>query len=86
MAAIDKIYGSTEQWDEFYNWALKNKPSVSRYFYPRDGYEDNNDRPITNLPEKEDMWLLDNCPIKWVTDRIKDQYNIKDSQSNDNND
>lgn len=78
MAGIDKIYGSTEQWDEFYNWAKENRPGILDYFYPRDDYEDYSDRPITNLPEKEDMWLLDNCPIKFVTDRIKEQYDIKD--------
>ena len=76
MAAIDKIYGSTEQYDIFYEWAEVNKPQILKYFYPRDGYEKPNDRPITNLSEKEDMWLLKHCPIEFVTKRIKEQYNL----------
>jgi len=32
--------------------------------------------PITNLDEEDDMWLLKNCPLTFVTDRIKDQYNL----------
>jgi hypothetical protein len=31
---------------------------------------------ITNFPEEIDMWLLENCPMKWVTGRIKDQYGL----------
>jgi len=39
-------------------------------------YTDDNDRPISNFPEKIDKWLLKKCPLKWVTDRIKEQYGI----------
>jgi hypothetical protein len=76
MAAIDKIYGSTKQYDEFKSWAEKNCPKWLKHFYPRDGYEDGYDRPITSLPEEADWWLLENCPIQFVTDRIKEQYDI----------
>lgn len=44
--------------------------------YGRNGYN-KEDRPISNFPEAIDKWLLKKCPIKWVTDRIKEQYNIK---------
>ena len=33
--------------------------------------------PISNFPHAIDMWLLENCPLTWVTDRIKEQYNLK---------
>ena len=77
MAAIDKIYGSTEQYDEFYEWCKKHKPEAINYFYPRSGYENDSDRPITNLPESIDMWLLENCDITYITEFIKDQYGMK---------
>jgi len=76
MAGIDKIYGSTEQWDEFHLWCELNNVEALDYFYPRDDY-DQFDRPITNFPERIDKWLLENCPIPFVIDRLKVQYNIK---------
>lgn len=71
MAAIDKIYGTQAQYDEFHTWAKEHRPQILEYFYPRD-YE----RPITNLPQNEDMWLLENCPLEWVVHRIKEQYDL----------
>jgi len=29
---------------------------------------------ISNFPEKVDMWLLENCPLDWVVNCIKEQY------------
>jgi hypothetical protein len=78
MASIDKIYGSTKQYDEFNKWIEENNPDLLIYFYPRDGYKNDENRPITNFPEKADMWLLDNCDIGFVIDGIKDQYGIKE--------
>lgn len=76
MASIDKIYGTTKQYDEFHAWTAKNAPRYLKYFYPRDGYHDETDRPITNLPETADRWLLSNCPLDWVVACIRFQYNI----------
>ena len=74
MAAIDKIYGSTEEYDEFFAWIEGNKPEYTQYFYQRDGYKNNISRPITNFPVRVDRWLMRNCPIRWVKDRIHEQY------------
>ena len=76
MATIDKIYGSTKQYDEFYAWAKENKPKILKHFYQRDSYENPLSRPITNFSKEVDDWLLINCPIKFVIFAIKDQYNI----------
>ena len=38
MAAIDKIYGSQDDWYEFYNWLKNNKASYIKYLYPEEGY------------------------------------------------
>lgn len=77
MAGIDKIYGTNEQYDEFYSWAQKKEPSILDYFYPRDDFVDEGyGRPITNFPENVDMWLLKYCPLEFVVSRIRQQYNL----------
>ena len=75
MAAIDKIYGTSEQYDEFHAWCTENNQDALVHFYPRSGYV-GEERPITNFPERIDMWMLENCPIAWVVARIKEQYGI----------
>ena len=75
MAAIDKIYGSTEEYDEFRTWMRRKKPEYLKYFYRRDDYRNHLSRPITNLPTHADRWLVKNCCLDWVVDRIKEQYN-----------
>ena len=77
MAGIDKIYGTTKQYDEFHTWMAANAPEYLRHFYERGNYEDDFTRPIANLPESADRWLLDNCPLGWVVERIKEQYGIE---------
>lgn len=74
MAAIDKIYGTRSERTEFINWCTSNFPEALPYFYQE--WNDDEIHPITNFPIEIDMQLLKICPIKWVTDRIKDQYDI----------
>lgn len=77
MAAIDKIYGTRNQHIELRNWLLRNNPKALKYLYEEE--IDNNEhrnRPISNFPEEIDKWLLENCPIEWVTDYIKLQYDL----------
>lgn len=78
MAAIDKIYGTKEEHDEFRLWVKANKPSILKYFYAWEGewLTDDKHHPITNFPTNIDEWLLENCPLKWVTVRIGEQYSI----------
>lgn len=81
MAGIDKIYGTTYQYDELYNWMKENIPKGKEYylhyFYPRVGDEDDDDQPIARFSKEVDIWLLQTCPIPWVIEAIKFQYNIK---------
>ena len=35
-----------------------------------------NDRTITNFPIEIDKWMLDNCSIEFVTNRIRKQYGL----------
>lgn len=80
MAGIDKIYGTTDQYDELRNFLVRHHRFALNYLYPRDCWEDTNYRPISNFPEKIDKWLLKywrRHKLQWVIDRIKEQYNIK---------
>jgi len=77
VAAIDKIYGTNKQYDEFYEWCKINHTDALKYFYPRDDYTEVFGRPITNFTEKMDKWMVKNCNIKWVTNYIKNQYGGK---------
>ena len=74
MAGIDKIYGTDDQWQELLNWLCRNRPQYVKFMYPAFGYIDKR-RPITNLPVYADKWLWDHCPLKWVKDSLKFQYN-----------
>ena len=73
MAAIDKIYGTNEQYDEFRSWCEKNAPGMLDFFYEKNGYEQKV-RPITNTPIYADVWLWKNCDIEFVKDQLKDMY------------
>ena len=75
MAAIDKIYGTKEDYDEFQKWCSKYYPKALEYFYGWD-WTDNNTHPITNFPIEIDGFMLLVCDIAWVTDRIKAQYGL----------
>jgi hypothetical protein len=74
MAVIDKIYGTNKEWEEFFFFLATKRPQYCRFLYPPFGYE-NSIRPISNFPQYADRWLYDNCPLKWVKKRIKEQYN-----------
>lgn len=73
MAAIDKIYGNAKEYDELRGWASMAEPYILGWFYPK-RVQGTTVQPITNFPEEVDMWLLLNCPIDWVLERIVDQY------------
>ncbi len=75
MAAIDKIYGMPEQWDELSNWLLSNNPEAVRYLYRRPNEKFGYPCPISNFPTEIDNWLFDHCPIEWVQQALDYQYN-----------
>jgi len=77
MAAIDKIYGTEEQYAELKLWLQNNKPSAIKYLYMEGGWMNNEERPISNFPTRIDKWLLKNCSIKWVQERLREQYGLK---------
>ena len=78
MAAVDKIYGNEKQYDEFYNWCLKNNPNITQYFYEKNYKDSNLSQAITNFPVNIDEWLYENCNIDWVIREIRFQYNLSE--------
>ena len=80
MAAIDKIYGTPAQYYEFRAWCANHCPAAVDYFYP-ERYalrtDTNGKLPLTNFPERIDMWMLENCTLEWVVEYIMWQYNLK---------
>lgn len=73
MAGIDKIYGTDEEWAELFRYLAMERPQYCRFLCGPFGYE-KQPRPISNFPPYADRWLYDNCPLKWVKKRIKEQY------------
>lgn len=74
MAAIEKIYGTCEQWIDLHHWvATSKRPQYCQYFYPTPAWD--KEGPIVNFPKRVDSWIYKNCPFKWVKKRIKEQYN-----------
>ena len=73
MAAIDKIYGTQEDYDVFYAWLQEHQPAFLRSLYPKRGYYAE-DRPIANFSVAEDKWLYEHCPLDFVQKRLAEQY------------
>jgi hypothetical protein len=74
MAAIDKIYGNLQQYDQLHDWLKENKPDALGYLYMRDGWMPGEERPISNFTKQIDRWLIKNCPLDFVQMRLKEQY------------
>ena len=75
MAGIDKIVGNNIQCTEFRKWCEENYPEALDYMCSGE-HKQHVFHTISNFPEEVDMYLLENCPISWVTDRIKFQYGM----------
>ena len=76
MAAIDKIYGSYEEWCQLFYWIVRSpRPQYARIFYPTPTIDTIG--PILSAPVYADRWLWDNCPFKFVKKRLKVMYNGK---------
>lgn len=85
MAGIDKTYtNSYEEYKEFLEWSKDKeieffdgfKMSLVDCIYDYWEEEDFNDgeRPVMNTPAYVDVYLIQNCPFKFVTDRMKEVY------------
>lgn len=76
MAAIDRLYGTQAQYDEFRAWCYEQRKSLLRFFRPRHwGTAAGMDtRSICAMPVWADKWLYTHCPLEWVRAGIEEQY------------
>jgi hypothetical protein len=74
MAGIDKIYGTKEQWEELFRYLAINRPQYCKFLYSPWG-STGEPMMISNFPVYADRWLWKHCPLLWVKDRLKEQYN-----------
>lgn len=85
MAAIDKTY--TNKWEEYQSlvewcrdksFTLKNgdviRPSRYIYEWDKECFDGKKSLPVWNTPTYLDIWLIRNCPLKFIQDRLKEQY------------
>ena len=85
MAGIDKTYTSSwEEYSSLVEWCkdksfvLKNGDVVrpSRYIYKwqKEDFDGEREIPVWNTPTYLDIWLIRNCPIEFIQERLKEQY------------
>ena len=88
MAGIDKIYiDNYDDYISFINYCKTIQEDIQKlfnvdifnYFYFTELTEQSfeikdNDYPITNFPHKIDYYLIKNCDIPFIVERLKDQY------------
>jgi hypothetical protein len=83
MAAVDYLYGFKADYDELYDWCKQNRSDLLPHFT---GWRPNQDgdglqHRVACFSEADDMWLLENCPIGWVVEAIRDQYGYDENDS-----
>ena len=79
---MDKIHGTLAQFEELEEWLFENQQQVFcnlgdviRPVTPSDClFEYNESKEIASFPQEIELWLLDNCPIPWLQDLLKDKY------------
>jgi len=80
MAAVDKIYGTTEEFKILKDWIKNNKPDAYQsLYYPDDDtwdqeWNDGRNHPMSNFSEETDIWLYKNCPLDFIIEGITEQY------------
>lgn len=83
MAAIDKTYTSSySDYKAYYDWADNDKGFFEKYhkrltdYFFKDLKEEDfvKEIPICNTTFLVDNYLIQHCPIKFVKDRLKEQY------------
>lgn len=81
MAAIDKLYATGKQCHQLRMWLYENKPDLVKYLQDDADWDSDKTRAISMFPQEADKWLLENCPIEWVTDQIREQYDLKPGET-----
>lgn len=90
MAAIDKTYiNNKKDYDDLINWvntqstyitSIGESFNIKDYMYEwneedvLNAFNNNKEIPIWNTPQVVDKYLYKNCPLKFIQDRLKEQY------------
>lgn len=86
MAGIDKTYtDSFKEYKKLKEWSKgktiifsnKQKLVVSHYIYTWNEDDFTSELPVMNTPTYVDAFLIQNCPLKFVQDRLKSIYSRK---------
>ena len=85
MAGIDKTY--TSSWEEYRSlvewckdksFVLKNgdviRPIKYIYKWEEEDFDGEREIPVWNTPTYLDIWLIRNCPLEFIQERLKEQY------------
>ena len=86
MRSINEMYLTKDQYNEFKLFLeLIEKESkrkkISEFLLnidEVDEYKDSNTFPVANFPQTIDRWLCINCDLKFIQNRLKEQYKKKD--------
>jgi len=74
MAYIDKIYGSSEQWEQLRDFLSEEYPEALRYMYECPESDEGDEWPLSNFSKEIDNFLIKNCDLDFVVKRLKEQY------------
>ena len=102
MAAIDKTYvNNKKDYDDLINWVNTQSTyitpigelfNIKDYMYEwneedvLNAFNNNREIPVWNTPQVVDKYLYKNCPLKFIQNRLKEQYsNPEESLSKFNN-
>lgn len=72
MAAIDKIYGTHDEWIQLRDWLRAHYPHGLERIYPEPP-ADGEEYHLSNFDVGTDMFLRDHCDIPFVRDSLRKQ-------------
>lgn len=74
MAAVEKMFGTAEQWDELYDWVMRFNLVELRKRMRDKPPEDGNQHVIAHFGMEHDKVLHNMCNLDWVADYITESY------------
>ena len=78
MAAIEKIYGKQSEWKQLVKWLIFNQPSFLKYMNIMPESPDTASAlstfPISLFPREADEFLLIKCPMEFLKQQIRENY------------
>lgn len=84
MAGIDKTYATFQEYQEYKEWCKGKeiifptgaKIVLEHYLYnlEEEDWKDEEYLPIMNTPASLDIYLIQNCPLQFVQNRMKEVY------------